>query len=235
MRILLTRGSIHRHYLRDGNLSWNEFAIHLKLAWADYTRAFLSSYWHRHSLHALQSLAYSIGLCRAAFKYAADPYAHLGIQNFIGEALERCELVRRDIVRKGSDEIKIWGNVERGEAILLYVASIAAVRVEDAPLESLDKRWSGYVDLVLSARSARNFSAVDDAFNDLIRGFQFAEKANTVRHLATYERVKNHVERLLRETGPQPGSQTPRLWKRLREVASRYLEMESRTKASGSS
>jgi hypothetical protein len=61
MRILLTRGSIHRHYLRDGNLTWREFEIHLKLAWADYTRAFLSSSGPIQSQQAVHRSAGAVG------------------------------------------------------------------------------------------------------------------------------------------------------------------------------
>jgi hypothetical protein len=80
---------------------------------------------------------------------------------------------------------------------------------------------------VLGAPAEGNYTAVGDAFKDLVRGLQFAENIDMGRHLALYRRIRVHVERLLTETGPrQGGRRPPELWGKLRELVSRYQNMQ---------
>jgi hypothetical protein len=224
MKALLTRGSIHRHFLRQQHLTWDEVALHLQLASSDYNRAFRSAHRAGHVLHSVQPVSYNMRLCRTALRHWGRPDARKVILECARETLEQCRIIRTDLILRGLKELSIWANIQRAEPLLRYL-----VIIPDEPedwrehIRSINDQWRLYIDSLLCRQSARDHDGANDALKDLVHIFQFAEALSSSHHLRLFGAVRSHVERLLRATAPRrPGQRPPPSWTKLSELCSRY-------------
>lgn len=233
MRTLLTRGSIHRHFLRQDGLPWNEFAIHWELAWADYNRAFTSAHRTRHALHALNAVSYTTRLCRAALRYVEVTEAQPVIADYSHKALEQWHLVQRDIKAKGAKEVNIWGNIQKDEPLLTYIAVVckAGIFVEEH-VPAIKEQWARYKGSVVHDRISHNVAAVENALKDVGRAFELAYAVAPDRDRQVFSHIRAEIESLLKATEPRNPNHRRllRFWKKLLELTSRH---DRRSKGAG--
>lgn len=87
LQILLTQGSVHRHFARQEELEWVIYQQHLDDAFDCYTRALKSAQSQDHLLHTLNAVSYMMLFCLKALRFGDDETARSHIIERSREAL----------------------------------------------------------------------------------------------------------------------------------------------------
>ncbi len=218
MRTLLTKGSIHRHFLRQEALGWDVFSIHLDLAWAHYSRAFNSAHIARHSMHALNALTYTTKLCLSALRLSAAPEASRTIAKYVEEVLVMCKLARQDLTKDGEKEIPMWSNIERSETLLTFFLYVGFPdSLPDLNEGEVRRHWAKYVDSVITLSVHREHKALDESCKSLRRVLKATSAAFPTRHNLAIGAIRPEVERLVGAMKPRSGRPIKPAWSALLE------------------
>lgn len=125
IQILLTQGSIHRHFCRQENIGWTDFYQNMEDGFACYRRAFKSALVQKHVLHTLNATSYMIDFCIKGLRFLDDNDARPVLVEKSREAVEYFSKAEKEIVPmiKGEEEQGIYDNARDGYVILLYLVT----------------------------------------------------------------------------------------------------------------
>ncbi len=218
MRVLLTRGSLHRHYLREDSLLWPEFQEHLELAWHDYMRAWHTAFSAKHVLHSLNSAVYMSGVCKSAMRYGKDQSTHSVVLDYCRQASEICDLAVRNLRAKGPKELPIMESVERALPLLRYVLRISmSSEPLNAKVESLE--WERYFGVAAkgrqrSTRMKEKQKHEEEITKEIYRVLRFADFTNPTRFNESLEHFRPWLLQF-RDAAQAPSSDS---WRKLTDL-----------------
>jgi len=139
LKILLTQGSVHRHFCRDGNLTWVEFAPHFDEGIERYLRAFRSAQAHNHTLHLLNAASYMINLCLTALRFREELGAGEILLARVTQIVPLVSWLQDHLVvgELWEGEKLIFSNVRRNFPLLLYLSLIGNSDTDVSKVENL--------------------------------------------------------------------------------------------------
>ncbi len=210
MQVLLTMGSIYRHFCREGELPWSEFRQNLDEGWGYYRRAYRSAFAHRHPRHMLNATSYLIDFCRKALRYADEKDARLAIRFKAEEAFSVCQQTEKELAGDvAGDKVKeLFSTIRRGVPTLLYVLSVsegepasdkvALLRTSfKEQVETLAKRLNTKQD----QESWRNTHKATKTFmTNLHRSLVYGENGYPVQYKHLLKELEPDIKRLLEVT-----------------------------------
>lgn len=146
LRIMLTQGSIHRHYCGSEGLSWDEFREHFEEGFERYARTIRSALAQGHTLHMLNAACYIAELCVKSFLYRGDPQAAHVIAAKVVDAVRLLLRVEREVEGK-----ELWGGEEhlylsfrRSLPALMYVRAVT-VAPGEMERKEMTERFTSYL------------------------------------------------------------------------------------------
>ena len=71
LQLLLTHGSIYRHFCRKSDLEWDEFEVHRSIGFSIYQRVVKSSFAQSNIRHLLNAISYMGDFCYKGLRYSA--------------------------------------------------------------------------------------------------------------------------------------------------------------------
>jgi len=208
LQVLLTKGSIHRHFCRQEQITWSEFRQHMEDGWECYLRALRSALALNHTFHALNAVSYLMDFCTKSLRFGGLREAHDVIGEKCAEALlhaERADQQVRARIR-GEEEQNLVSTVSQSRTVLSYVVAITAWSGERE--KALQDEFVNYVRHVLAVAEiakapgdrGKTRRQIDSALKNLHRAIDFAEMNNPNRNYSLLCALRPQFELLLGET-----------------------------------
>jgi hypothetical protein len=206
IQILLTQGSVHRHYCR-AQLPWDEFVQHMEEGFKFYSRSFLSAVAQKEITHILNSTAYMIDFCLKSLRFSSkNMMIFHKVVDKCQKTLERSKDVitnhASNIVRAGDKNI--FRSVQNGYPILLYICTLADPNRDGASVEILKQSFGDYIESLLeemnSNGSSRNDRNVARVLDNMYYTFVFGKEYVSQMHNRFISELQPSLCRLLTAT-----------------------------------
>lgn len=186
LQILLTQGSIHRHFCRQDNLTWGEFQQNLDDGFECYLRAFKSALAQKHIMHTLNATAYMTDFCLKALRFVDNKNAGNLLLEKIQEVIEYVHKVKEEIALniQGEEEQSIFANIQQTYPILFYIITVSYPTISVEAKELLKGHFKVYVKDILNKMNTRQNPndwlktriQVKDTLNKLHRALNFGQQ-----------------------------------------------------------
>lgn len=211
MQVLLTMGSIHRHFCREGSLTWIEFRQNLDEGWEFYQRAFKSALAHHHARHMLNAATYMADFCVKALRYADNNEARPVIYMKAVEALSVCQRIEEEINSNKPDMVgdknqDMLSNIQRDIAILLYLVTVAESNLMPNQMALIKSRFATQIELLVirlntsqdSKRWQETQKIAKGFLTALQRSFIYGYEGHPKQHEALMKNLQPELQWLLK-------------------------------------
>lgn len=228
LRIMLTQGSIHRHYCRDDKLSWDEFYRHFEEGMERYVRAFKSARAQGHTLHMLNAVSYMSSFCLSALRYNLIPESVTLIgtksRDAVAYALELDEeLVGRELWER---EQVLLSNIRRNIPLLRYVCHMFAPLTIEGNIDAVKEGFSQCVEGVknevakgeAAGRHQDCIKSVRHTLRSINRVFEYGDRLDPQRNQILLETVRplaSDILNVTRDLVTSNASYVGKEWRRL--------------------
>ncbi len=202
LKILLTQGSIHRHFSRDGGLTWVEFAQHFNEGTELYLRAFRSAQVHNHTLHQLNAASYMINLCLTALRFGNEAAASDFVIERVNRIIPLIKSLDQHLAldRLWEGEKIIFSNIQRNFPILLYLSAVSAGLVSNRIGELVEYFARAVQALLTECDKAKHtddriqaMKNLEFSFRGLNRAFDFGDKRNLAYSTQLIDALRPHL------------------------------------------
>ncbi len=217
-QLLLTQGSVHRHYCRRSDLAWPQFEQHMKMSFEFYRRSARSALVEGHVLHTLNAISYMSGLCRMALRFAQEEKARAVIRGAAHETLSYVigMVPYRDRV-SGPEERNIFSTIQWSVGPLVYIDAVARARWPPDLEDQLKRVFSlcvdAYLDTLTSARRSEFHKHVKIGLRTFLRAVRFGEAHSPLKNKEIIRMLHSSFIQLLDATKYSGSNRA--LWKKL--------------------
>jgi hypothetical protein len=238
LQVLLTQGSVHRHYCRQDKLGWEEFRQHMEDGLGCYERALRSAATHRHTLHMLNATSYMMDFCVKSLRHAGNHEAGEVIaansRKVLAHAGRVLEHAGAGPVR--TEEANILSSIRRDIPLLLYVTAVADPGLDESLVGAVKTSFGGMVDIIIGdVTKAGEDDAyyepglkknVDDALRRVGNTLDAGRKIEPWRNRYLLEALRPDILRLAAGTKCVTTAGRPlKPWQRLTEMLGDVLDL----------
>ena len=207
LQLLLTEGSLHRHFCREDDLPWEEFRRHMEDGVTCYVRAFRSALARGRCRYVLDAVSYICDFCFKSLRYRAEPQARRVIVEHAQEAWRRAKEVESQMTPsgRGGEEIDVIRIIQLSYPLLGVVGCVEVCqRGGTVPPDVVTS--FGDVASALSALASEGYSL--DSKKLLQTTLKRVEWALSFGHVcgaagALSRALENDLETILRVTRPR--------------------------------
>lgn len=223
LQVLLTEGSIHRHFCRD-NMSWAEFREHFEAGMLCYSRAFRSAIAQGNVMHILNSVSYMTDFCMKALRFPDDENANGVVRCYVPGVIDDARRVRADVLDKirGPEEEGIYGSIRNGYPLVLYLDALSSVSSSTDELRSC---FASLVESVLKLVAPSETELLNQSLTRIYRTLCWGESFNCTRNHELITALRNDLRSLLKGTqqAAMRSEKIGKIWKKLSALVSAVI------------
>ena len=206
IKIVLTQGSIFRHYCENNELKWNEFLPAFEKAVLLYSRAFQAAISQRHSMHIGNATSYMMELCRLSLRYYNEPNALDIIAENLEKTIQVVDKVEKNLenLLSWETEENIYSTIRRNFPALLYAHLVSKKFLNENEKDTLQKRVTSCIDGLLkeieSVEVGRERKLAINIIKNFRRVISYANKRSPEQNLVLLGLLRTEFNTLLDET-----------------------------------
>ncbi|HEX8286718.1 MAG TPA: hypothetical protein VF556_01905 [Pyrinomonadaceae bacterium] len=217
IKIVLTQGSIYRHFCRNNKLKWNEFLTAFENGMYLYQRAFQAALSESHTMHICNATSYIIELCSMSLRYYNEPDTLDKLAENLEKTIDIVNKLGKNVdklIRLNNEEI-IFSTINQNFPALLYAHLVSKTFIKDDELFYLKERTASSINLLLeklnnAEEEVNDFlknkkleqakRSIKSVLRNFRRAISYANKRNTIRNMTLFDLLHPHLNDFLSET-----------------------------------
>lgn len=205
IKIVLTQGSIFRHYCKNPQLRWNDFLPAFERALFFYSRAFQAALSQKHSMHIANATSYMMELSTMSLRY----YNENNALDIIAENLNKTiEVVKKvelsfDGLLTWETEINVFSTIKRNFPALLYAHVASKKFLNENEKNDLKERVTSCINELLeeieSVEIGKEIKLALNVMKNFRRAISYGGKRNNQQNLILINLLRRQLNYLLDE------------------------------------
>jgi hypothetical protein len=199
LQILLTEGSVHRHFCRQDHVPWAEFGEHFKAGLLCYSRAFRSALAQGDVMHILNSVAYMIDFCMKALRFPDEMDARAVVRSRVPGVLADVHRIQADVACRirGTEEKTIYGSICGSYPLVLYLDALSSANPTASSVDELRSCFGSMVTDVLELVRSKRVQDLTQSLKRIQRTLHWGETVDRTRNRELIAAVNADLSRLL--------------------------------------